>query len=427
MHVWKIKANAENKVRQGHPWVFREEIQATSKGFRSGSLVELLDSKGQFLAIGYGNEESKIAFRVLSLFGHEKNPLSLESLVYKISLAWERRIQHGYSGSFRLCFSEADQLPGLIIDYYSNSSTQVFALQISTAGMQSALIDAYSVLRKVVDLGHSRGWTSLNWDSSVVVLRNDISVRKHEGLEVEVPRLIKALQNVELQNFTADVKAATLDKFLQMRCDLLNGQKTGFFLDQTENINQVCHWIQKSKAFNHSDIKILDLCCYVGHWSAQLATTFKQMGKNVEVHLMDVSATALNFAQANSGAHADKVVVMQKDVLEALESMPKETYDVVIADPPAFIKAKKDLPVGKHAYLKLNTQAFRVAKKGGLVVSCSCSGLLEEEDFKDIVKKAILRNALRASLVLQGRQGTDHPVTLSFPEGQYLKMLTNQI
>ena len=153
----------------------------------------------------------------------------------------------------------------------------------------------------------------------------------------------------------------------------------------------------------------------------------KDKGLKVEVTAVDVSDKALQFAETNISRQGAMVNLRELDVLKDLGSFPERYFDIVIADPPAFIKAKKDVPTGRHAYLKLNTSAFKLVRKGGLVVSCSCSGLFEESEMRDVLRKSIQRGELEARCILHGGHSADHPVLLSFSEGFYLKMFVHHV
>ncbi|MBX2987564.1 MAG: class I SAM-dependent rRNA methyltransferase [Bdellovibrionaceae bacterium] len=431
MNIWKLKRGADRRVRAGHPWVYANELAQSPKGVVPGGLVELQDDQGRFVARGYGNPLSLIAFRVLSLDSKEKNPLSKESLIERVLEAWKSRRLMGFRASFRLVFSEADRLPGLIVDHYVGEQNgrrlQVFATQILTAGMQQALGDAETFFRDLVAAATERGYTAIPWEQTAVVLRNDVRSRKLEGMSEDQARFIKSVREADFTNFGILLNAATDDGLVEMNCDLFEGQKTGFFLDQTANIATVCRILE-----HHPDlpkdrpVRVLDLCCYVGHWSSQLTRALRRRGCDVETTLVDISARALEFARKNAERQGAKTVVLEADVMKALTKLEKN-YDIVIADPPAFVKARKDLPVGQHAYLKLNTQAFRVVNRDGLVVSCSCSGLLDEDMFKEAIGKSIRRNFLDARCVARGGPAPDHPGRLSFPEGMYLKMFTHLV
>lgn len=430
--VWKLRPGADKRIRSGHPWVFSNELAASPKGHAAGAAVELQDARGQFVARGYGNPHSLIAFRALSFLNHETEPLSYEALQAKILRAWKIRKDLGFKGSCRLCFGESDYLPGLVLDYYlieqGGKAFQVFAAQLVTAGMDVALHDPALFFQELVEKAAREQLSSLDWSETAVVLRNDVSVRKLEGLNVEAPRTVKEIAGVNVAAVDILLNSASDEGLLPMSCDLFEGQKTGFFLDQTHNIHLAVELFKNwALAKKPRKVRVLDLCCYVGHWSAQVARLMKSLEIEIEVHLVDVSKTALEFARKNAERQGAQVTVHEMDVLEGLSGLPPQHFDIVIADPPAFIKAKKDIPTGKHAYLKMNTQAFRVAKPGGFVVSCSCSGLLVEEEFRDALRKAALRNFSEIRSVLRGGHAADHPTLMQFPEGFYLKMYMHQV
>ncbi len=250
-----------------------------------------------------------------------------------------------------------------------------------------------------------------------------MNIRKLEGLTVDSPQVVKDLASVDLTDVEILLNSAGDDGLVAMSCDLKEGQKTGFFLDQTHNIHlAVSLYKNWANTQPKKKIRVLDLCCYVGHWSTQIAWAFKTLGFEVEVSLVDVSKTALAFAKKNVEREGAEVIVHEMDVSTGLAELPSSHYDIVIADPPAFIKSKKDIPIGKHAYLKMNTHAFRMVRKNGFVASCSCSGLLEEEEFRDAIRKASLRNFSEVRSVLRGGHAADHPTLMQFPEGFYLKM-----
>ncbi|MEK6773766.1 MAG: methyltransferase domain-containing protein [Bdellovibrionota bacterium] len=437
--IWRMKKGSDRRIRQGHPWVFSHEIASSIKNFRGHEVVELQDFDGNFLARGYGNLASKIIFRAMSFSSAEKNPLSLASLQNKLLSAWRKRHELHFSSSFRLCFSEADEIPGLIIDRYlvegdgefKNQDHQVFAVQILTSGIQRNLPDVLSLLQKVCETAHAEGMSLVNWQRTSVVLRNDVGIRKLEGLDVEPPRFLKVISGYEATQSWIKIKHVGLNTDILMNCDLYQGQKTGFFLDQIGNISVVAKELENK--FSSLDFKsaesfrILDLCCYVGHWSVQIGTLLKN--KNIPVHstLVDVSKDALLRAQKNMEQAGLSFEIQTRDVLKGLDVLPSQGFDLVIADPPAFVKAKKDLPTGKHAYQKLNSQAFRLVKPGGYVVSCSCSGLISEDDLQSAVSKAIQKNQVAAKLIGKGGPAADHPKIPGFSEGSYLKMLLHQV
>lgn len=429
--IWKLKKGADRRPRAGHPWVYTHELAQVPRGFPPGSPVELQDDQGRFVARGYGNPNSVIAFRALSFDPKEWTPWARATLQARILDAWKSRAILGYRASFRLVFSEGDRLPGLIIDRYvgeqNGERIQVLATQILTAGMNKALGEVETFFQELIKEALANHLTEIPWEQTAIVLRNDVRARSLEGLQEEPSRFVKSVRGADFTDFPIRLNAALDAGEVEMNCDLFQGQKTGFFLDQTANIQGVAR-ILGEHPFLPKDrpVRILDLCCYVGHWSAQLARVCQGRGLSVETTLVDASERALFFAARNAERQGAVVRVLQGDVMKVLASL-NEKFDVVIADPPAFVKAKKDIPLGRHAYLKINTQAFRLAEENGLVVSCSCSGLFVEDDFREVLAKSLRRNFREARCILRGGPAPDHPGRMSFPDGMYLKMFTHLV
>lgn len=424
MITWRLRKGADRRIRSGHPWIFSNELQESPKGIEPGSQIRLTDAGGSFLAYGYGNPNSLIAFRATSFQESESDKLNTETLVDRLLSAWWARKKLGFEHSFRLVYSEADGLPGLIVDrYLLEDQHQVFSVQVLTKGMDIWMNDVSSVFKLLTEKALSQGLSDLNWSQSSVVLRNDVNIRKLEAMEVESARVLHG-RAMGLDN--VDIVLRGLDhQTIDMNVDLIHGQKTGFFLDQSYNIQLVGTLLRNH--LGKKQLRILDLCCYMGHWSAQLTGLLVSRGGSVEVTLLDVSDLALQKANLNLQRLGATVLTEKKDVLDDLGTLQKNHYDIVIADPPAFIKSKKDVPTGKHAYLKLNTNAFQLVASGGLLVSCSCSGLLIESEFHEILNKASRRAGKRVRCLLMGGNAPDHPSMLGFPEGRYLKMVTHQV
>lgn len=422
--TWRLRAKADQRFRSGHPWVYSNELQESPKGIEPGSPVELQDAGGKFLARGYGNPNSLIAFRALSRDPAVARPDSPEEVTKTLLSAAKLREQAGLGDySHRLCFGEADQLPGLIIDRYkTGDDTQAYVVQMHTAGMDKLQASLVSILENFVR--ELKG--KISWEKTAIILDNEISARKLEGVPQEAPRILKEVKGLDLEKAAIRVMPAlpTLEKpgaYVEFTTDLLGGQKTGFFLDQATNIQLAAERLMHFKPENGKTIKIIDLCCYVGQWGTQLTRVFRRMGLDVEVTVVDASASALEHAKMNVEREGAKCKTMKADVLTGLDVLKDQDYDLVVCDPPALIKGRKDIPTGTHAYLQLNTQVFRTVKRGGFVVSCSCSGLLEEESFLKVLSKAAYRNKTPVRWIARGSQAPDHPMRIEFPEGRYLK------
>jgi len=413
---WRLKSGADKRFKQGHPWVYSNELTESPKGIAPGEEIELCDAGGKFLARGYGNPASLIAFRAVTRKPEHDAPLSVPALQESLGRALELRKAAGLATvSYRLCFGEADSLPGLVIDRYRLEKGQVYVLQAHTAGADRILGAVQEALASLK--------TDTPWDKTAVVIRNDLGVRKLEGLDEETPCIAKECATLgDLKRARILIQSASGGSPLIFEADLLGGQKTGFFLDQAGNIALAVSRFKAVRSAKHpKKIQIIDLCCYIGQWSAQLARLFRDEGLEVEVTLVDASSAALDLARRNVESQGAKCETIKGDVLRDLEKLDSASFDLVVCDPPALIKGRKDIPQGTHAYLQLNTQAFRLIRSTGAMITCSCSGLLDEETFIKTVSKAAHRNAKRTRWIGRGAPAADHPMLLEFPEGRYLK------
>jgi len=410
--IWRLKRGSDRRIRAGLRLVYSNELQGSPKGITAGEKILLMDASGKFLAHGYGNPSSLIAFRAVSRVEEEANWDTLAPLTERLQAAWNFRTGLGVDKtSFRWVFGEGDDLPGLILDVYALASKQrVVVVQAHTAGVDRLL----PTLLQAVDAVAK---------PDAVVIRNDVSHRKLEGLLIEEPKVLGTLGK-DGDLITIRSSDPVNDAPLSFQVDLLKGQKTGFFLDQSENIRQFLDLVTRSLKVRKSTgpVRILDLCCYVGQWSAQISAALKARGIKTEVLLVDASARALSYAKANVERAGGKAEVVEADVLKDLPKLTGVDFDIVICDPPALIPSRKDISVGAAAYLKLNTEAFRLLAPEGWMVTCSCSQLLEDETFAKQITRAMIRNHKDMRWLARGTQALDHPLRLEFTEGKYLKM-----
>ena len=448
MKTWKIKRGHDFRIRARHPWVFSNELLDSPKGILPGELIELHDIQDHFLARGYGNPHSLISFRAMSFSQKEEFNMQPEYLAQRLLQAWQFRHRSGFRKSFRICYSEADQMPGLILDRYvfeiknSDKSSddnnrelyQVFSYQLLTSGMDAAFKQNKNweqVFKLLVEASNKESISPVDWAHTLLLQRNDVNIRKLEGLQVDPPEILKTAGSIDLTAVNIQIQNVIKpSEDVVFNVNLIAGQKTGFFLDQTFNMRLVIEQIERQKEFlKNKKIRILDLCCYMGQWSSQLVANLKSWNIECEVHLVDVSEMALEKARQNLAVYGVEVFSYKKDVLSISEipEFASLKFDVVISDPPAFVKNKKDLHPGLAAYTKLNTQAFKLCNSGALIASCTCSGAVQLEDFKEALRKSILKSGVNARCLAYGGQGFDHPNLMSFPEGYYLKMVLHQI
>lgn len=438
MKTWKLKKGHDTRIRSQHPWVFSNELLDSPKSVLGGEEIELQDMQGRFLARGYGNPQSLISFRAMSFNAKEDFAMTPAHLSARLLKAWKYRSSLGFRESFRLCYSEADQMPGLILDRYifekNGQRFQVFSYQLLTSGMDAAFKKNNqweAILKSLTEVALNEKLSDVAWSETIVLQRNDVNIRKLEGLTVEEPLILKTVGNEDLTDIAIHIQSVlNRDQKILFHVNLPDGQKTGFFLDQTLNIQLLLRQLETRKDdLKGQKVRLLDLCCYMGQWSAQIVHQLKQWGTECEVHLVDVSELALQKASQNLSAFNVSVSTYKKDVLEIDEiaEFQKMKFDIIISDPPAFVKNKKDIHAGLHAYTKLNGLAFKLCAPQALIVSCTCSGSVTFEDFKEAVRKAVLKSGVRAKCVAYGSQGLDHPHSLNFPEGYYLKMILQQI
>lgn len=382
----RLKKNEERRLRAGHLWVYSNEVDTAAtplRSFEPGAAVEIQAHNGKFLGTGYVNPNSLICARLASR--DPAHPLGQALLVhrFKVALSLRERIYH--QPFYRLIYGEADGVPGLIVDRYDD----VCVVQITTAGMERLKIDIQAALEKVLRPA------GLLW-------RNDSPARALEGLESYVEVGAGLIPDV----------LAVEEEGIRFQIPSLNGQKTGWFFDQRDNRTRLWKYVE--------DRRVLDVFSYMGAWGIQAASKGAK-----EVVCLDVSTKALEYAEANARLNGvgERVSFVRGDAFQFLRELreSRERFDIVILDPPAFIKRKKDLREGMQAYRRLNEQAMRVLERDGLLVTCSCSYHFS----RDELVRMLLRSARHLDRSLQilehGRQGPDHPVHPAIPESEYLK------
>lgn len=419
--VWLLKKGSERKFHFGHPWVFSSELAQSPKGIEPGQLIELRDVTGAFLALGYGHPNSLISFRTLS---RDKNEIvDARFFASRFAKAHRTREIAGVAKeSHRFVFAEGDFLPGLVIDrFLLESGSQVFVIQTSTAGMDRLVAEILEGLELFV----KENETGVAWDKTALVVANDSKSRAMEGLEAKAKEVVRTIEGFDASRARIVLQAPLegMEPTI-FDVDFLGGQKTGFFLDQRLNVHLAAKEVAGLARIAKADgrpLRILDLFCYVGQWGTQLAHVARAEGAEVEVTLVDASAKALELAAVNVERVGAISVAEKRDVVDDLPRFAKAAYDVVICDPPAFVKKKKDLAAGSQAYYKVNREALKKTRQGGLFVSCSCSGLFDETEFRSMLSRVMASFEGRVRWVARGSHSVDHPQRPEFPQGTYLK------
>ncbi|MBI2683102.1 MAG: class I SAM-dependent rRNA methyltransferase [Acidobacteriales bacterium] len=388
-----VTPRAAKRLRAGHPWVYRTDLSPKTKGITpQAMLVHVIDERGMFLASALSSSSSQIALRVIA----EKELRSAEEVTPLVrqrvleAAAYRKRFVSG-SDAYRVIFSEADRLPGLIVDRYRD----VFTLQFLTQAMDSAPLRA-----AVIEALHEAFGASLN-----LVERVDARIRELESLPQAKSRLLEGKKSETEFDLNG----------LIFRIDALGGQKTGAFLDQRENY---------AAAARHAHGSALDVFCYQGGFALHLGRVCSR------VVGVDASREALEAAEQNAVRNAKQ---MQCDEIEWLEGSAFDVlkdyahagkqYDTIVLDPPAFAKTKRALPTALKGYKEINLRALKMLRPGGILVTCSCSQHVSPADFAEMLASAAA-DARRTVRILETRsQSLDHPVVATIPETAYLKCL----
>jgi 23S rRNA (cytosine1962-C5)-methyltransferase len=383
----RLKRGEDRRINAGHPWVFSNEVDTERTALTSlaaGAAVRLASSHDKFLGYAYVNPHALICARIMSR--DPDSPMGASLIVHRLNVALALRQRLSDEPYGRLVFGESDQLPGLVLDRFDD----VLVGQIATQGMERLRPAVESAVRKVLN-------------PRVLYWKNDSGARDLEQL----PAFSAAAFGEPAAQLR--VREAGID----FRAPLAQGQKTGWFYDQTANRALLGRFLPKGA-------RVLDVCSYVGAW----AITALKHGAG-RATCVDTSAAALEFANNNAVAAGFALETIRGDAFEVLKSLHEggERFDAVILDPPAFIKRRKDIPQGQAAYRKLNQLAMNLLGREGLLVSCSCSYHLPEEQLVIAVQAAARHSAHFAQVVAFGGQSPDHPVHPAIPESRYLKAL----
>jgi 23S rRNA (cytosine1962-C5)-methyltransferase len=386
----EITRRAARRIAGGYLWIYSNEIDSPHTS-QPAVCWCVFTCEGQPHATGYFNRHSLIAGRVVARGA--VNDLS-GLLSGRLREAFRRRLPQASNRASRLVFSEADLLPGLVVDRYPPH----MVLQCNTAGMDRVL----PVLETLVPEVHAAVFKRA---PEGVVVRCDSGVRRLEGVE--------RFSRVVAGEPAALSGAVVEEDGVRYAADLLSGQKTGFFLDQRLNRRYLASLLRGRAA-----AEVLDLYCYSGGFG--LRALREGAGR---VTFVDQSRPALELVKRGlslNGWSAAQAETAPADAFDFLETADR-SYDVMVVDPPAFVKSRKNLPQALKAYQKLNRLAWRRLNPGGVLLTCSCSHLLSEEAFLSILHRAVAREEGRAAIIYRGGQPEDHPVLLSMPETAYLK------
>ena len=381
MYTVILKKNEEKKILNGYPWIYANEVSKILGKDKQGSVAKVLSADGKFVCLGFINHLSKILIRVASLT--EEN-IDESFLKEKIIEANDYRLKLGYSDNYRVVFSESDNLSGLIVDKYG----EYLSVQFLSLAMELRKNEIINILK---ELFAPKG----------IYERNDVPIRLKEGLN----------ENKGWIYGGGDPIVKIKENGLALYVDLENGQKTGYFLDQKENRDNVKYYV-KNKT-------VLDCFCNVGGFSLCAA----KYGAS-KIYSIDTSEIALNYVRQNSALNGfNNIETVQADVFEKLREYRKEKkkFGVVILDPPAFTKSADTLKSALKGYKDVNIQGLKLVEKGGFLITCSCSQHLSVQGFLNMINESVFESGVKAKLVDFRTQARDHAAAIGTEQSLYLK------
>jgi len=385
-----LKPRREESLLGGHLWIFSGALQQPPHWIETGGLVDVKSATGQFVARGYYNPDTDIAIRILTRDSQEV--IDLAFLRRRIHRAIELRqvFDPASTNAYRLIHAEGDALPGLIVDRYAD----ILVAQIHTAGIEKL---RPLIIEALMQETEAQG----------VLMRNDSQSRRREGLELEEPGVVAG--GVPQQGIVRENR-------IQFLIDPWQGQKTGFFLDQRDKRASLCKYVR--------DKRVLNCFCYTGGFSVYAALT----GNATRVTSVDISAPAIETARENfilNGLNPDQHRFLIADTFDYLEEASRsgEQFDVVVLDPPAFAKAHQARSQALKAYRRLNTLGMQVLRPGGILLTCSCSGVIGMDDLLGVISLSAQHLSRPVQLLETYTHSLDHPINLAMPETAYLKAI----
>jgi len=384
-----LKRKISNRVANGHPWVFANEVQKVDEGTDAGNIVEVYLDNGKFVGTGYINPKSQIIVRLLTR--DKKIEINEQFFINRITECWEYRKKLGYIENCRLVFGEADELPQLIIDKFND----YFVIQTLALG-----IDVWkpAFVKAINQLFKPRG----------IYERNDVPVRELEGLSQQKGFLSEPF----------DTKIIIRENGLKFNVDLENGQKTGYFLDQHDNRRAIQNIVK--------DAEVLGAFTYTGTFEIHAA----HYGAR-SVLGIDISENAIEQANKNAKLNnLDNVLRFEAaNAFDVLKSWSRDgrQYDVVMLDPPAFTKSRETIQKAITGYKEINLRGMKLIRPGGFLVTSSCTSLVSPELFLQIIDLAAKDARRKIRQVVFQTQSADHPIIRGIENTQYLKFLIVQV
>ena len=398
--IFKVIKKAELSLKNGHPWVYGDEVTGVTKEYRNGDIVDVRGPKDNYLGSGYVNDNSKIRVRVISDNANDRFDEDFYKRRIKYAVDYRRQVMGEDFSNCRLVFGEADRLPGLTVDRFG-SVLVTQSLCLGTDMRKHILIPALVEYLR-----------SLGEDIEAVYERNDVGIRALEGMEeykgfYEAPGLRTDLCG----------RTEITENGVTYEVDYVNGQKTGFFLDQKYNRLAV-----KRIA---SGLRVLDCFTHTGAFALNAA-----MGGAASVTAVDISASAIELAKANAERNGIDMGFIVADVFDLLTGLSEKhcrDYDFIILDPPAFTKSSSTAQSAYRGYKEINMKAMRLLPRGGYLATCSCSHFMYDDMFRKMLSEAAHDACVTLRQIEARQQAPDHPILPSVRETDYLKFYLFQV
>lgn len=384
-----LKKKIGNRVIDGHPWIFANEVHAVDEGVMAGDIVEVYTADNQFLGKGYINPKSQILVRLLTRDKQEQ--INEDFFYHRLLKAWEYRRQLGYVENCRLIFGEADYMPQLIIDKFND----YFVIQTLALGMDTWKPAIVKAIEKI-------------FQPKGIYERNDVPVRELEGLP----------QQKGFLSAPFDTRIVINENGLKFYVDVESGQKTGYFLDQQDNRRAIQHIVKGAD--------VLGAFTYTGTFEIHAA----HYGAKSVLGL-DISANAVEQATRNAqlNGYGDVCRFECVNAFDVLKAWAREgrQYDVVMLDPPSFTKTRSTLQKAITGYKEINLRGMKLVKPGGFLVTSSCTNLVQPELFLETIQLAAKDARRKLRQVTFQAQAADHPIVWGWENTQYLKFLIVQV
>lgn len=397
-----VTDKAKKSLDRGHPWVYADEVLSVSSQYENGTLVDVRSNKGTFLGTGFINDNSKIRIRIISKNANDKFDDAFWTRRVRYAIDYRRTVMGDDFSSCRLIFGEADSFPGLTLDKFED----VLVAEVLSLGIEKV---KHIIFKAAVDILREYGY-----QVNVVYERNDVNVRTLEGMET-----YKGYYSMEGVANSGDGKTVITENGVKYEVDYIEGQKTGFFLDQKYN-RLAASRFAKGK-------KVLDCFTHTGSFALNCA----KMGAE-HVTAVDISESAIEQTRKNARLNSleDKMDFVCTNVFDLLTDMynsKKCDYDYIILDPPAFTKSRATIESAKKGYKEINLKAMKLLPRGGYLATCSCSHFMSESLFRTMLCDAARDAGVTLRQIEARQQCCDHPIIPDIPETNYLKFYIFQI